>query len=331
MNDIKNNNYSIRVKNLNKSYGNLKAVDNISFGVKSGEIFGFLGPNGAGKTTTSRMITGVFPPDSGEIYIKDHNLLKQTLEAKMKMGVVPELANAYMDLTARENILFMAEMYGLSGKEVEKKAESLLEKFGLADRKYDELKQFSKGMTQRVVICMALINDPKILFLDEPTSGLDVQSRRLIRNEIRNLNQKGTTISLLVILVGILVLGGTISNLISLIFTVILGSLGFAGLGSIFSALPTDKPANVMMLSNLVRLPVIFISGVFVPVSSLPGWGKIISRLSPVTYVTDLMRFNFGHNHFFTVKTDYIILTLFTFLFLLMAIHFHKRTMIKRI
>lgn len=139
------------------------------------------------------------------------------------------------------------------------------------------------------------------------------------------------SISILVILVGTLVLGGTIFNLISLIFTVILGSLSFAGLGSIFSALPTDKPANVMMLSNLVRLPVIFISGVFVPVSSLPGWGRIISRLSPVTYVTDLMRFNFGHNHFFAVKIDYIFLIIFTFLFLFLAVYFHKKTMIKRI
>lgn len=190
------NNYAIQVKNLNKSYGNLKAVDNISFVVENGEIFGFLGPNGAGKTTTARMLTGVFPPDSGEIYIKEYNLLRQTLEAKMKMGVVPELANAYMDLTAMENILFMAEMYGLSGKEVKNKAENLLGKFGLEDRKHDELKQFSKGMTQRVVLSMALINEPEILFLDEPTSGLDVQSRRLIRNVIRDLNQNGTTIFL---------------------------------------------------------------------------------------------------------------------------------------
>ncbi|MFW6410284.1 MAG: ABC transporter ATP-binding protein, partial [Halanaerobiales bacterium] len=183
-------------KNLNKSYGDLKAVDNISFKVKQGEIFGFLGPNGAGKTTSARMITGVFPPDSGEIYIGGEDLLVKTLEAKMKMGVVPELANAYMDLTALENILFTAELYGLSGSEIKKKAERLLETFGLADRKNDKIKQFSKGMTQRVVICMALINDPEILFLDEPTSGLDVQSCRLIRSVIRNINEEGTTIFL---------------------------------------------------------------------------------------------------------------------------------------
>jgi len=187
---------SIKVKNLCKSYGKLKAVDNISFQVWEGEIFGFLGPNGAGKTTTTRMITGVFPPDSGEIYINGYDLLKKTLQAKMKMGVVPELANAYLDLTAKQNIMFIAEMYGLSGRVIEKRADELLIKFGLAKRKNDKIKQFSKGMKQRVVICMSLINSPEILFLDEPTSGLDVQSTRLIRRVIRDLNGKGTTIFL---------------------------------------------------------------------------------------------------------------------------------------
>ncbi|MFO7814954.1 MAG: ABC transporter ATP-binding protein [Halanaerobiales bacterium] len=196
MKDFEKDIYSIQVKNLNKSYGNLQAVANISFQVKPGEIFGFLGPNGAGKTTTTRMLTGVFPPDSGEIYIAGNNLIENTLKAKMKMGVVPELANAYMDLTAKENILFTAEMYGLSGKKIEDKTEQLLEKFGMSDRKDDIIKNFSKGMKQRIVICMALINEPDILFLDEPTSGLDVQSTRLIRRVIRDLNQKGTTIFL---------------------------------------------------------------------------------------------------------------------------------------
>ncbi len=194
MKNSSDNLYAIKVKNLCKSYGNLKAVDNITFNVNEGEIFGFLGPNGAGKTTTARMITGVFPPDSGEIYIAGYNLLKNNLKAKMGIGVVPEHANAYMDLTAVENILFMAEMYGLTGEKVKKQAEYLLEMFGLLDHKADKIKRFSKGMTQRVVICMALINEPEILFLDEPTSGLDVQSSRLIRNVIRNLNEKGTTI-----------------------------------------------------------------------------------------------------------------------------------------
>ena len=138
-------------------------------------------------------------------------------------------------------------------------------------------------------------------------------------------------ISILIILAGTLILGGTVSNVLSLIFTIILASVCFAALGSIFSALPTDKPANVMMLSNLVRLPVIFISGVFVPVGDLPGWGQVIARLSPVTYVTDLTRFAFGQSYFFTLKTDYIILSIFTIIFILAAVYCHKSTMVKRI
>ncbi|MFW5996323.1 MAG: ABC transporter ATP-binding protein [Halanaerobiaceae bacterium] len=188
--------YSIKVEELKKYYGELKAVDGISFAVKKGEIFGFLGPNGAGKTTTVRMLTGVFPPDAGQIYIDGLNLAEETLEAKMKMGVVPELAHAYIDLTARENILFMARMYGLRGKRVEQRTDELLQRFGLDGRKDDKVKQFSKGMTQRVIICMALINEPGILFLDEPTGGLDVKSSRLIKQEIQELNEKETTIFL---------------------------------------------------------------------------------------------------------------------------------------
>ncbi len=187
---------AIDVKNLSKSYGNLKAVDNINFQVPKNEIFGFLGPNGAGKTTTTRMLTGVFPPDSGDISVCGFDIINNTLQAKMKMGVVPELANAYMDLTAIENILFMAQMYGITGKKVKSKAKNLLDTFGLIERKDNKIKQFSKGMKQRVIICMALINEPEILFLDEPTSGLDVQSRRLIRKEIKRLNKEGTSVFL---------------------------------------------------------------------------------------------------------------------------------------
>ncbi len=190
------NNYTIQVKHLCKSYGQLKAVDNIDFSIIKGEIFGFLGPNGAGKTTTTRMLTGVFPPDKGFIKITGFDLHKETLAAKMKMGVAPESANAYLDMTALENILFIAEMYGISGKQIKKRAEELLDLFDLIDRKNNKIKQFSKGMKQRVVLSMALINEPEILFLDEPTSGLDVQSSRLIRRITRDLNQAGTTIFL---------------------------------------------------------------------------------------------------------------------------------------
>lgn len=139
------------------------------------------------------------------------------------------------------------------------------------------------------------------------------------------------SISVLIIIAGIFVLGGTISNLIVLITTIILASICFAALGSLFSSLPTDKPANVMMLSNLVRLPVIFISGVFVPVGNLPEWAQIISRFSPVTYVTDLTRMSFGQNYYFTLVSNFLILIGFTVLFLTLALYFHNKTMVKRI
>ncbi len=138
-------------------------------------------------------------------------------------------------------------------------------------------------------------------------------------------------ISIMVILVGTLILGGAVTNIITLIITVLLASLCFASLGTIFSSLPTDKPANVMMLSNLVRLPIIFISGVFITLPELPGWGKIISRISPVTYITDLMRFSFGREHFINIGFDIIMLCVFTGLFLFLAIFLHKKTLIKRI
>ncbi|GAB6137722.1 ABC transporter ATP-binding protein [Halanaerobaculum tunisiense] len=185
---------AIEVKNLTKRYKELTAVDQINFTVKQGEIFGFLGPNGAGKTTTVRMLTGVFPADEGEIYLAGYNLEDKPLQAKEKIGVVPELANAYLNLSALENILFMAELYGFSRKEVRDKAEELLTLFKLKDRKHDQVKSFSKGMQQRVIICMALVNDPDIIFLDEPTSGLDVQSKQLIKQIINDLNKQGKTI-----------------------------------------------------------------------------------------------------------------------------------------
>ncbi|MFW5996324.1 MAG: ABC transporter permease [Halanaerobiaceae bacterium] len=138
-------------------------------------------------------------------------------------------------------------------------------------------------------------------------------------------------ISVLVIIVGTLVLGGTVANVYALLGTIFLASLCFAGLGSLFSALPTDKPANVMMLSNLVRLPVIFISGVFVPVGELPEWGQVIARISPVTYVADLTRFAFGQEYFFTLALDFFMLFFFTVLFVFLAVFLHRKTMQKRI
>ena len=186
----------VKVSDLTKSYGEVLAVDRISFQVADREFFGFLGPNGAGKTTTIRMMTGVIKPDSGTATIKGYDILKDPLHAKQIMGILPEMANAYIDLTAWQNLMFLGELYGVPSMHRSERAVVLLKKFGLYDRRDQLVKAFSKGMKQRLLICMALLNDPEILFLDEPTGGLDVQSARLIREMLQELNQNGTTIFL---------------------------------------------------------------------------------------------------------------------------------------
>lgn len=186
----------IEVRNLTKTFGSTVAVDNISFSIKEGEIFGFLGPNGAGKTTTTRMITGVIPPTSGTAFILGHDIWRKPVLAKQGFGVVPETSNAYADLTAWRNLLLMGELYGLSPALAQERATKLLGTLGLLDRRDQKVQTYSKGMKQRLVLAMALIHEPGLLFLDEPTSGLDVHSKQLILNLLRNLNRDGTTIFL---------------------------------------------------------------------------------------------------------------------------------------
>ena len=186
----------VEVQNLAKSYNNIKAVDGVDFQVKKGEIFGFLGPNGAGKTTTLRMLTGIIKPDQGRAFIMGYDIQKEPLLAKEHLGVVPETSNAYVDLSAWQNLMLMAGLYGVSSDIAQERAGSLLTEFGLYHRKDDKVKGFSKGMKQRLILAMALINDPQLLFLDEPTSGLDVQSSILIRQMLVQLREKGKTIFL---------------------------------------------------------------------------------------------------------------------------------------
>lgn len=186
----------ITVRDLTKNYNGLMAVDHINFDVTKGEVFGFLGPNGAGKTTTIRMLTGIIKPGFGQISIMGFNIARDPIKAKQLMGVVPEMSNAYIELSAWDNLLFMADLYGVPKKTARQRAEALLGLFDLYDRKDHKIKNFSKGMKQKIIIAMALMNEPDILFLDEPTSGLDVQSARLIRDIVRKLNKDGKTIFL---------------------------------------------------------------------------------------------------------------------------------------
>ncbi|MBS3791019.1 MAG: ATP-binding cassette domain-containing protein [Candidatus Bipolaricaulota bacterium] len=187
---------AIESRKLVKEFDGLRAVDEVSFRVEEGEIFGFLGPNGAGKTTTTRMITGVIKPNSGTATIEGIDVVQNPTAAKEKIGIAPEEANAYLDLTARGNMNLAGEIYGVPGSQLRNKVDDLLEAFGLLDRSDSKVKGFSKGMKQRLILAMALINDPGILFLDEPTAGLDVESQRLIKDRIKELNEEGKTIFL---------------------------------------------------------------------------------------------------------------------------------------
>jgi ABC-2 type transport system ATP-binding protein len=186
----------IHASDLTKVFGKSTAVDHISFDVQQGEIFGFLGPNGAGKTTTTRILTGVIPPYAGTATILGHDIRSEPVLAKQGFGVVPETSNAYTDLTAWQNLMLMGELYGLARARAEKRSSDLLGMVGLFERKDQKVQAYSKGMKQRLILAMALIHEPELLFLDEPTSGLDVQSTQMILALLRDLNKQGTTIFL---------------------------------------------------------------------------------------------------------------------------------------
>ena len=174
----------------------IKAVDDITFTVEKGEIFGFLGPNGAGKTTTIRMMTGVLKPTRGNIKIFGLDVWKNQIAVKQVTGNVPEMANVYLSFSGWQNLMFIGEIYGVSKKERIKRAKDLLLKFDLYEKRDLKARKYSKGMKQRLLLCLALMSNPNILFLDEPTSGLDVQSTKIIKQLIREYNKRGVTIFL---------------------------------------------------------------------------------------------------------------------------------------
>jgi len=168
----------------------------VSLSVREGEIFGFLGPNGAGKTTTTRILTGIIPLDNGNVSVLGHDISREPVLAKQEFGVVPETSNAYVDLTAWQNLMLIGELYGLSRDRATRRASDLLSVLGLFERRDQKVYAYSKGMKQRLILAMALLHEPKLLFLDEPTSGLDVASSQMILSMLRDMNRDGTTIFL---------------------------------------------------------------------------------------------------------------------------------------
>ena len=186
----------VKAQSLTKRYEGILAVDHIDLEVFEGEVFGLLGPNGAGKTTTIRMLTGQTKPSSGTASVANHDIIHDPIKAKQQIGVIPDISNVYEEMNAWDNLIFAAQLYSVPKTEQEKRAKELLELFGLYERRKDRVSGFSRGMMRRLTIAAALIHKPKLLFLDEPTTGLDVQSLRMIRNLIKELNNDGVTVML---------------------------------------------------------------------------------------------------------------------------------------
>lgn len=184
----------IQVQNLTKRYARHTAVQDISFSVKRGEIVGFLGPNGAGKTTTLRMLTGYLPPTSGSAQVAGFDIFRQSIEARQKIGYMPENVPLYDDMRVREYLKFRAQIKGLKGSESRDRVGYVIESCGLAPVRSKMIKTLSKGYRQRVGLADALVHNPELLILDEPTNGLDPNQIRHIRGLIRRLAESHTVL-----------------------------------------------------------------------------------------------------------------------------------------
>jgi len=192
----------IEVSHLTKVYHGdkgvtlVRAVDDISFTVREGEVFGFLGPNGAGKTTTIRMLTGLTRPTAGQARVLGFDLNREITHIKKRVGVVPERSNLYDELSAFENLMFSMQLYGVPRQERGKRAEELLERFRLSEKRDVPFAKLSRGMRRALTIAAALAHRPALVFLDEPTTGLDVVSARNLRQMIADLRNEGVTVFL---------------------------------------------------------------------------------------------------------------------------------------
>lgn len=184
----------IEIDKLVKKFDDFVAIDNISLSIDEGEIYGLLGPNGAGKSTTISTICGLIRPSSGDIKIMGTSIKKHDVNIKRKIGLVPQKIAIYEDFTAKENISFFGELYGLRGRELKEAVERALEFVGLKEVKNKKSKEYSGGMLRRLNIACAIVHNPKIIIMDEPTVGIDAQSRNHILDSIKKLNEEGTTI-----------------------------------------------------------------------------------------------------------------------------------------
>ena len=186
----------IQTQDLVKRFGEKTAVDQVTFQVAAGEIFGFLGPNGAGKTTTIKMIVGLLQPTSGSVAVAGFDLQEQPLQAKAVCGYLPDTPNLYPKLSARELLRFVGDLYEINQEQIERRSQDLLRLFELTDAADDPIDTYSHGMQQKTALASALIHDPQVLVMDEPTVGLDPRSARLIKDILRQLAERGAAIFL---------------------------------------------------------------------------------------------------------------------------------------
>jgi ABC-2 type transport system ATP-binding protein len=186
----------IETRSLVKRYGDKVAVNNISFDVFEGEVFGFLGPNGAGKTTTIKMIVGLLQPTSGTIKVAGYDIQTQSMLAKASTGYVPDTPNLYAKLTGSELLRFVGDLYSMDRGQVAHRIDELLRMFDLSAVGDDTVDSYSHGMQQKASLAAALMHDPKVLVLDEPTVGLDPKSARLIKDILRQLADRGAAVML---------------------------------------------------------------------------------------------------------------------------------------
>ncbi len=184
----------IQLKDISKSFGNVKAVKNLNFSVEEGEIVGLIGPNGAGKTTTMRIMTGFLSPDRGDVFINDFSVLNNTIEAQRLIGYLPESNPLYKDMLVADFLNFSASIKNITGSEKKEALDFAVSSVNIADVFYRPIKELSKGYKQRVGIATALLHKPKILILDEPSEGLDPNQRTEIRKLIKSLSKNHTIV-----------------------------------------------------------------------------------------------------------------------------------------
>jgi len=184
----------IKVDGLRKQYGDLVAVDDVSFITEPGAIFGLLGPNGAGKTTTIGCISGLLKPSAGNVSVMGHDVVTDGPASRRQLGVVPQELALYEDLSARENLLYWGSAYGMRGAPLKERVSDVLELAGLSDRAKEPVKKFSGGMKRRLNFACGIVHEPRVLLLDEPTVGVDPQSRVKLLDLVREQTQNGTCV-----------------------------------------------------------------------------------------------------------------------------------------